>query len=173
LRPFPTAVEVRHGSWGTRAGAEFFRDSDVPLCGVDQPLIGNSLGPDAFAPGTSQAYFRLHGRNQRNWFNRDAGRDDRYDYLYSRDELASWRERIESVPAGVKRLFVVLNNHFRGQAVANALQLRSMLTGRRQISPPGLITAFPALKRELRAGTPPHNQDNDTQLGLFGNEDDN
>jgi uncharacterized protein YecE (DUF72 family) len=150
LRPFPSAVEVRHGSWGSPAGRRFFQDNGIPLCGIDQPVIGDSLGPATYEPGGGQAYFRLHGRNRRMWFKAGAGRNDRYNYLYSPQELSSWRERIDSVPASVERLFVVLNNHFRGQAVANALQLRSMLTGHKQDAPRELLDTYPRLNESLR-----------------------
>jgi uncharacterized protein YecE (DUF72 family) len=175
LRPLPASVEVRHGSWRSREATRFFRDNDIPLCGVDQPMIGDSLGPETFEPGGSHAYFRLHGRNRHNWFKPDAGRDDRYNYLYSSDELSSWRERIDSVPAGVERLFVVLNNHFRGQAVANALQLRSMLSGRKTDAPPELIDTFPGLGDSLRPVRPKRNRTRSRrakhgQLDLFEND---
>ena len=77
LAPLPTAVEVRHGSWGSDAARRFFRDNGISLCGIDQPLIGDSLGPTAYEPGSALLYFLLHGRNRQNWFRSDAGRDDR------------------------------------------------------------------------------------------------
>jgi uncharacterized protein YecE (DUF72 family) len=180
LSPVPAAVEVRHGSWGSAAARRFFRDHDIPLCGIDQPLIGDSLKPSAGEPGGSQMYFRLHGRNRRAWFKADAGRDERYNYMYSADELASWRERIDSVPAGVDRLFVVLNNHFRGQAVANALQLRSMLSGGKAAAPPGLIGTYPQLGDSLRPVRPDRHgsrsrsrKSKHGQMDLFENGDEN
>ena len=66
------------------------------------------------------AYIRLHGRNARAWFSRDAGRDEKYDYLYSREELRLWEEAIGEMEAD--RLFLILNNHFQGKAIANALE---------------------------------------------------
>ena len=40
-------------------------------------------------------------------------------------------------------MFVVTNNHFRGQAVANAKMLESMVEGRKVEAPPELVEAFP------------------------------
>ena len=91
-------------------------------------------------------YMRLHGRNRANWFRRDAGRDERYDYLYDETELGEWRDRALAALPRVERLFVVLNNHFRGQALANALQLGSMIDGRRRAAPPSLLEMYPALR---------------------------
>ncbi|UCG51262.1 MAG: DUF72 domain-containing protein [Candidatus Latescibacterota bacterium] len=174
--PLPTAVEVRHGSWGSDRATAFFRDNEIALCGIDQPRIGNSIGPSSFVPGGSQAYFRLHGRNKENWFDKEAGRDARYDYLYSKQELSFWRTQIEEVSKGVERLFVVLNNHFRGQAVANALQLRAMLTGRKHAAPPELIAAYPQLGDALRPArrvARPKTDQQGGQLGLFDDQDQN
>jgi hypothetical protein len=36
-----------------------------------------------------------------------------------------------------------MNNHFRGQAVANALQLQQMLTGETQAAPDSLRGTYP------------------------------
>ena len=75
------------------------------------------------------AYFRFHGRNAPKWFGPDTSNEERYNYLYSDRELEPWAERIRE---GRQRradvnAFAVMNNHFRGQAVANALQLQQML----------------------------------------------
>ena len=175
IEPFPTAVEVRHGSWGEADAAAFFCDSAIPLCGIDQPLVGHSLTPDTFLPGKTGAYFRLHGRNRENWFNQNAGRDERYDYLYSEKELEVWRDKVREVSEGVKRVFVVLNNHFRGQAVANALQLGAMLTGGKSPAPAGVIAKYPRTRKHLKpapAKPAAAHSDRGDQLFLFENGND-
>lgn len=102
-------------------------------------------------------YVRLHGRNYRAWF---ADRPDdagakRYNYLYSLDELKPWAERIAHIAADARLTFVITNNHFRGQAVTNALQLIHLLTGRPVKAPPPLLQRYPELEpiatRENRA----------------------
>jgi uncharacterized protein YecE (DUF72 family) len=88
---------------------------------------------------------RVHGRNYRDWFRKGAGRDARYDYLYSADELAPWADRVREL-AELPRcddVYVVTNNHFRGQAVANAAMLEAMVEGRRAAVPPPLAAAYP------------------------------
>jgi uncharacterized protein YecE (DUF72 family) len=142
LAPLPVSVEVRHGSWGGDDAARLFEDSAVTMCGIDQPLIGNSLSADHFALGGAGAYFRLHGRNRAEWFKRDANRDSRYDYLYSKDELSGWVSRIDRAAVQANRTHVVLNNHFRGQAVANALAIAAMISGKRVPVPPGIARTY-------------------------------
>jgi hypothetical protein len=43
--------------------------------------------------------------------------------------------------------FAVMNNHFRGQAVANALELQQMLTGETREAPESLREAYPEVAR--------------------------
>lgn len=95
-------------------------------------------------------YVRVHGRNDRDRFREDAGRDERYDYLCTADELAPWAARVRTLAAdpATEDVFVVTNNHSRGKAVANALMLRSIAEGRPVPAPPTLVAAYP----DLRAG---------------------
>jgi uncharacterized protein YecE (DUF72 family) len=90
-------------------------------------------------------YVRLHGRNYRDWFREKAGRDARYDYLYSEKELDPWLEKISEVTEAASSTYVITNNHFRGQAVVNALQIRSRIEGRKVEAPPGLVEHYPVL----------------------------
>ena len=118
-------------------------EQGIGFVNVDQPLFRGSLGPSAVATARV-GYVRIHGRNWRDWFRQDAGRDERYDYLYGAAELEPWAERARSLQAGglAKEIYVVTNNHFRGQEVANAIMLRSMLEGRKVPVPPALLEAF-------------------------------
>jgi uncharacterized protein YecE (DUF72 family) len=173
FRPFPTAVEVRHGTWGTPRGLSFFRQTGITLCGIDQPVIGDSLAPGTYVPGAGRAYFRLHGRNNEKWFSREAGRNERYNYLYGVSELTGWRDTVRAAGTRVENVYVVLNNHFRGQAVVNALQLRAMLTGRRSTAPGSLVSSFPGtddlLEAQNGAGAPSRSG-GEKQLDLFGED---
>ena len=51
----------------------------------------------------------------------------RYNYLYSRLELTQWLPRIEQIRRQASTTFVVTNNHYLGQAVANAKMLQRLL----------------------------------------------
>jgi len=146
LRPLPLAVEVRHGSWDSDDAAAYLASRDVAVCGIDQPVIGESRGPYRFQPGPAGAYFRFHGRNYRNWFGEGVGRDARYDYLYSPEELSPWAEVIRGAAREAARVFVVLNNHFRGQAPANAFELAATLLGRPVPAPAVMRRAYPRLR---------------------------
>ena len=111
---------------------------------MDQPLFEKSIKPAALT--TSQiGYVRLHGRNYQDWFREKAPRDDRYNYLYSLDELEPWITRIKEVAAKTKESYVITNNHFRGQAVVNALEMKATLTEQRVVAPAPLFQKYPAL----------------------------
>jgi len=71
------------------------------------------------------AYVRLHGRNYEKWFAHTESWE-RYNYLYSREELEPWVDRIQTM-AQSKETYVITNNHFRGQAVVNAADLKAAM----------------------------------------------
>jgi uncharacterized protein YecE (DUF72 family) len=146
LHPLPLAVEVRHGSWTTPGASEYLAALDVAVCGVDQPVIGESIPPYAFRTGPAGAYFRLHGRNYKTWFAEEAGRDARYDYLYTPEELSPWAAVIKKAAADTTATYVVLNNHFRGQAPANAFEMAFAMFGKTTPAPETLRRAFPRLR---------------------------
>jgi uncharacterized protein YecE (DUF72 family) len=142
----PLVMEVRHVSWNQSEFYSFLEERGVGFCNIDQPLIGRSLAPSHRATGPV-GYIRLHGRNYRDWFREDAGRDARYDYLYSEDELDPWVEKISEVSRAASSTYVITNNHFRGQAVVNALQIRSRIEGRKVTAPAQLLEHYPVLAR--------------------------
>jgi uncharacterized protein YecE (DUF72 family) len=152
LAPFPVALEVRHGSWARPEAVSFLESTGHTVCGIDQPVIGDSIAPHRHIPGAAGSYFRFHGRNYADWFRGGAGRDARYDYSYSTEELRSWVETITQATAG-GAVSVVMNNHFRGQAVANAFELIALLGPGRPVAPAPLRRAYPRL-REVTSPDP-------------------
>lgn len=147
----PLAVEVRHAGWDAPGFYDLLRERGAAFCNIDQPLIGESLGPSAVSTTPDFAYVRLHGRNYQNWFKDGAGRDARYDYLYAADELGDWVERIKELGARSGKIYVITNNHYRGQAMANALQIRNMITGRKVDVPELMLEKYPVLREIVRA----------------------
>jgi uncharacterized protein YecE (DUF72 family) len=155
LAGLPLVVEVRHASWNVAETWAELAEGGVGFVNVDQPLFAHSLGPSAVA--TSRVgYVRVHGRNYQSWFREDAGRDERYDYLYTAEELAPWADRTRTLAAaaGVEDVYVVTNNHFRGQAVANAAMLEAMVEERRVEVPPELARAYEVVLAPFVAPAP-------------------
>ncbi len=150
LSPLPVAVEVRHGSWQRGPWRDRVKELGATVCGIDQPLVGDSVRPDVGRAGPAGAYVRFHGRNTRTWFASDAGRDARYDWLYSRSDLEPWVARVRGAAAEGHRVHVVFNNHFRGQAPANALMFRALLEGRPVRAPETLRRSIASLEELTR-----------------------
>jgi uncharacterized protein YecE (DUF72 family) len=145
FREYPLALEVRHSSWNNPQIYQWLEELGVGICNVDQPLFKKSIKPAEVT--TSQiGYVRLHGRNYQNWFREKAPRDDRYNYLYSIDELEPWVTRIKEIAAKTKESYVITNNHFRGQAVVNALEIKATLNEERVVGPAPLFRRYPQLE---------------------------
>ncbi len=142
LRGFPLAVEVRHGSWDRESFFDFLRSNGAAFCNIDQPVIGESLKPGCRVT-SPLGYFRLHGRNYRTWFAEDAGRDARYDYLYTAAEVRQVSRLVRKVRQEAEETYAITNNHFRGQALVNALDILEELDISRPAVPPLLAQAYP------------------------------
>jgi len=128
FKEFPLVIEVRHNSWTNEGTLRYFAEKGVAFCNIDQPKLGKAVTPSEHVTAPL-AYVRLHGRNYDQWFDSDS-RNDRYNYLYTDPELRGWKTRVDAIAEKAQKTFVIANNHFEGKAAVNALQLKSMITGR-------------------------------------------
>lgn len=143
---FKLAVEVRHKSWQESDGLKFFEQLGVSVCNLDYPLAKNSFDMQDCTIGKS-GYFRMHGRNYEKWFSKDAGRDETYDYYYSDIELEQIKGRVKKISEAYEYLVVIANNHYRGAELANALELKVLISGRKTEVPQPLLKAYPRLSK--------------------------
>lgn len=148
LDPF---LEVRHESWLKNDAPEFvLREGFCPV-NIDQPVIGRSIGLTD-RHDNRRAYYRLHGRNYKNWFakNEDASdtdrRNARYDYLYNDEEIDRIVGHIDTLLDKVKQVLVFTNNHYEAQAAANALQIVQKFKRSKAPIPEMLIEQYPFLE---------------------------
>jgi Uncharacterized conserved protein len=126
-KTYDYVVELRHRSWTkddglTPEAAAMLRKYDVACCAVDGPSM-----PSVFVHTGRHAYLRLHGRNADIWLAKDKsldGRMNRYDYLYTKEELEPWRAKVALAGGKVR---VYFNNHPRANAIRNAKLFESML----------------------------------------------
>jgi len=144
FKDYRQVLEVRHSSWNTSAIYEMLEAKGVGICNIDQPLFSKSIKPSALTT-SAVGYVRLHGRNYGSWFREKAPRDERYNYLYSPDELEPWIVRIREVAAETKETYVITNNHFRGKAVVNAIEIKSVLQEDPVRAPAPLVQEYPEL----------------------------
>jgi uncharacterized protein YecE (DUF72 family) len=149
FRDYPLVLEVRHRSWDVPVARDFLRERGVGFCNIDQPQVSYSLGLTPYVT-SAIGYLRLHGRNAATWFQDDAGRDARYDYLYSAPELDAITEVLLHIAAQAHDVYLIANNHFRGQAALNALDVRRRLTGAPVHVPPQMLVAYPEASQLTR-----------------------
>jgi uncharacterized protein YecE (DUF72 family) len=151
---YPLVVEVRHASWQAPETFALLAEGNAGFCNIDQPIIGKSLEPSAKTTSPI-GYVRLHGRRYDTWFSDDpeTPAHERYNYLYTTEELAPWAERIARVAERSREVYVITNNHYQGKGVVNALQLISILQGSKVKVPEPLRVQFPDL--EAIADLPP------------------
>ena len=143
---YPLVVELRHSSWQTQDTLSLLRDRNAGFCNIDQPVIGNSITPTAQST-SPVGYVRFHGRRYDTWFSDDPKLPayERYNYLYSLEELQPWATRIQKVQKHTRDVYVVTNNHYQGKGVVNALQLLSILKGTKLKVPDDLRRHYPQL----------------------------
>ena len=155
---YPIAVELRHRSWSDE-GADtraLLDGCGATLALIDEPKFDSSIRQDMAPTGASGVtYLRLHGRNAAAWWDHDES-EDRYNYLYSRDEVQTFVEPDRRAAKSGKRVLVYFNNHFSAKAVANAAILKHDLG---QIVPgdypPAMLTTYPELEGIVRTGRLP------------------
>jgi uncharacterized protein YecE (DUF72 family) len=146
---WPLVVEVRHASWEAEEASEWFEKSGAGRCVVDQPLIVRSTSRCIPCVSGPVGYLRLHGRNLADWFRPGAGRDARYDYLYDDDEIGQLARVARTMARKADELFIIQNNHFRGQALVNALQMKRLLSDKPPPAPEELVLAYPQLEEAV------------------------
>jgi uncharacterized protein YecE (DUF72 family) len=137
-------VEFRHASWlDEDARAEtlsFLERIGAAYVTVDAPRSesARNLVPTVPAVTAPTAYVRFHGRNLGTWNKRGGSAAERFDYLYSDEELSEWVPTLRELASQSEEAFVLFNNNSTSpdpraalgrvaQAATNAAQLRRLL----------------------------------------------
>jgi len=144
FREYPLVVEVRHASWDSSEILAQFIAQRVAFCNIDQPQLGRAVAATEYTTAPI-AYVRLHGRNYKEWFQSD-NRNDRYNYLYTPHQLEPWKQKIERLGEKAEKTFAITNNHYKGKAAVNALELKGMLGGKKVKAPGTLLEHYPELR---------------------------
>jgi uncharacterized protein YecE (DUF72 family) len=152
FRAYPLVLEVRHRSWDRPEVYAFLAELGIGFCNIDQPQVSYSIGLTDHVTG-AVGYLRLHGRNAAAWFAEDPNAAERYNYRYTREELDALQEIADTLSRHARDTYLITNNHFRGQAVYNALELRARLRRAHVPVPPPLLKAYPELGHIAAAET--------------------
>jgi len=128
FRQYPLAVELRHSSWSDHFGdtLALLNGFDSAWVQIDEPKFRFSIRQNLLPNISTFYYMRLHGRNAAQWWHHGAS-EDRYNYLYTREELEPFAETAVAARALVKKAYLYMNNHFAGKSVANAVMMREMV----------------------------------------------
>jgi uncharacterized protein YecE (DUF72 family) len=114
------AIEFRHPSWNTEGPLELLRHHNIANVITDSPERESlSFLSNSIASSPEHSFVRFHGRNTSSghyWYN----------YLYSKQELEPWIDKVREVENQTKKLRIYFNNHYGGKAVINALQFKEM-----------------------------------------------
>lgn len=125
ISPSPIFVEFRQKEWLRESVFQTLRELGAGFVCVDEPPLP-SLIPPVIINTSNSGYIRFHGRNSKNWYGTDS--KERYDYLYSEDELREWVPKIKELTERTEKLFVFFNNHPKAQAVTNAKMVINLLS---------------------------------------------
>ena len=128
LSSYAVAVELRHQSWSDDV-ADTLRLLNVHQAAwvqIDEPKFRLSIRQNYLPNIRGFYYMRLHGRNAAKWW-RHASSEERYDYLYSADELREFSDTVGAVRRIVRKTYLYTNNHFSAKSVVNAAMLKNQL----------------------------------------------
>jgi uncharacterized protein YecE (DUF72 family) len=131
LPQYRVAVEFRNNRWLSESNRDrtidLLRHHNIPLVCVDEPQGFASSVPPLSEATADVAVVRFHGRNRDMWERKGATTGDRFDYLYTEDELKEWVSPVERLAAAAGEVHVLMNNCVRDKAVVNAGQMRMLL----------------------------------------------
>jgi len=127
------AVEFRHRSWLNEKRNELAADALETLqeFGVANVIVDGPGFPMTRSLTAKHAYVRFHGRNYDIWYKDEADDDyriNRYDFLYTLDQLEVWKPRLQEIVANCTTARIYFNNHGRAKAAKNAFQMMDILS---------------------------------------------
>jgi uncharacterized protein YecE (DUF72 family) len=130
LDGYRLAVEFRHRSWLELSHRDLvlgsLREHDAIYVVPDEPHLDWTVPPDVGIT-SDWSVVRFHGRNAEAWGKRGAETKEVYDYLYSGSELREWAKKTREITGQVDRVFLMFNNHVRGNSARNAQMILQLL----------------------------------------------
>jgi len=156
LGDYTIAVELRHRSWSDDVSGtlDLLNGFGAAWVQIDEPKFRFSIRQNFLPNVTGCYYMRLHGRNAAKWWSHEKA-EDRYDYLYSADELKEFSETAAAAKALVKKLYLYTNNHFSAKAIANAAMIKQQLGEPIDGEyPPEFLERYPELRGVVTTQSP-------------------
>jgi uncharacterized protein YecE (DUF72 family) len=126
-------VEFRSSVWlaekNMKATLGFLRDNSLPFVCVDEPQGFRSSVPPVAEVTSDIGIVRFHGRNRETWEKKGVTAAERFDYLYSVDELSEWVPKIKAMSEKAQVMHVLFNNCCGDKGVRNARDMDILLKG--------------------------------------------
>src|SRR5262249_13231486 len=125
---YPVAVELRHATWSDALSDSLalLNASGAAFVQIDEPKFRLSIRQNQLPNVQGFYYMRLHGRNAAQWWTHDKT-EDRYNYLYSADEVSEFVETLDAAREIVRKAYLCTNNRFWAKSVANAAMIKRQL----------------------------------------------
>jgi uncharacterized protein YecE (DUF72 family) len=153
---YPVAVELRHKSWSDAIAdtLTLLNTFNAAWVQIDEPKFRFSIRQNYLPNIKGFYYMRLHGRNAAQWWSHEKS-EDRYNYLYSSDELKEFTETADAARQLVKKVYLYTNNHFSAKSVANAVMIKKQLGQPIDgVYPPEFVARYPELADTVTASAP-------------------
>ena len=128
---YQLAIEFRTGDWlsgdNLKETLTFLRRHELALVCVDEPHGVKTSVPPVAEVTSAVGMVRFHGRNAENWEKKGISAEERFNYLYSEDELKAWVPDIQRMAEQAERVHIIFKNKFGDFPVRNAREFTEML----------------------------------------------
>jgi uncharacterized protein YecE (DUF72 family) len=111
------AIEFRNPSWNTEGPWEMLKHYDIAAVMTDSPERDKLQFLSETIVTANHSFIRWHGRNAKYSYN----------YLYSKEELKPWVDKVKKISSETPVVRGYFNNHYGARAVVNALEFKEML----------------------------------------------
>ena len=111
------AIEFRNPSWNTEGPWEMLKHYNIAAVMTDSPEPDKLQFLSQPIVTANHTFIRWHGRQVK----------PRYKYLYSKEELKPWVDKLNQVSTETAVVRGYFNNHYGARAVLNAIEFKEML----------------------------------------------
>jgi uncharacterized protein YecE (DUF72 family) len=116
-RGYDYAIEFRHPSWNTEGPWELLKHYNIAAVMTDSPEPDKLQFLSQSIVTATHSFIRWHGRQVK----------PRFNYLYSKEELSPWAEKVKQLSTETAIVRGYFNNHYGAKAVVNAIEFKEML----------------------------------------------
>ena len=106
----------------------FLERNGLAYVSVDTPMTRASNVVARHAAATHPvAYVRFHGRNEKTWNIKAEKSSERFNWMYSAEELVDWVEKLGRLSSEADEVYALFNNNRDDFAPRSAMILRGLL----------------------------------------------